>query len=168
MLALPFPAIDPVAISLGPLAVRWYALAYLAGIVLGIARLAAEWPQLGPGAVLVVAGAGPVAMQRRWRPLVAVAFAGWLAGITLWPLVSAGGTSVTVLDVGQGDAVLLRLPKGEGWRLRAQDAAVRLEESVYLGGPGEPRRSLQVVMTGSLRAPRTTVKWGLRRETKSR
>ena len=33
--ALPFPAIDPVAICLGPLAVRWYALAYLAGILLG-------------------------------------------------------------------------------------------------------------------------------------
>ncbi|MFQ5954094.1 MAG: prolipoprotein diacylglyceryl transferase [Kiloniellales bacterium] len=35
MLALPFLAIDPVAIQLGPLAVRWYALAYVAGIVIG-------------------------------------------------------------------------------------------------------------------------------------
>lgn len=34
LLALPFPAIDPVAISLGPLHVRWYALAYIVGIVL--------------------------------------------------------------------------------------------------------------------------------------
>jgi len=30
-----FPAIDPVAIEIGPLAIRWYALAYVAGIVLG-------------------------------------------------------------------------------------------------------------------------------------
>ena len=30
-----FPNIDPVAISLGPLAIRWYALAYIAGLVLG-------------------------------------------------------------------------------------------------------------------------------------
>ena len=30
-----FPAIDPVAIALGPIAIRWYALAYIAGIVLG-------------------------------------------------------------------------------------------------------------------------------------
>jgi phosphatidylglycerol:prolipoprotein diacylglycerol transferase len=30
-----FPAIDPVAIELGPFAVRWYSLAYIAGIVLG-------------------------------------------------------------------------------------------------------------------------------------
>ena len=34
--ALPFPGIDPVAIAIGPLAIRWYALAYLAGLMLGI------------------------------------------------------------------------------------------------------------------------------------
>jgi phosphatidylglycerol:prolipoprotein diacylglycerol transferase len=34
-LALTFPAIDPVAVHLGPLAIRWYALAYIAGILLG-------------------------------------------------------------------------------------------------------------------------------------
>ena len=32
---LPFPAINPVLISIGPFAVRWYALAYIAGIVAG-------------------------------------------------------------------------------------------------------------------------------------
>jgi len=35
MLALAFPPLDPVAVSIGPLVVRWYALAYLAGFVLG-------------------------------------------------------------------------------------------------------------------------------------
>ncbi|MBW6398045.1 prolipoprotein diacylglyceryl transferase [Roseomonas sp. HJA6] len=33
--AIPFPMIDPVAVQVGPLAIRWYALAYIAGIVLG-------------------------------------------------------------------------------------------------------------------------------------
>ena len=33
--ALPFPAIDPVLVSFGPIAVRWYALAYIVGILLG-------------------------------------------------------------------------------------------------------------------------------------
>ena len=33
--ALPFPDIDPVLISFGPFAIRWYALAYIAGILLG-------------------------------------------------------------------------------------------------------------------------------------
>jgi len=35
MFAIPFPAIDPVIISIGPLAIRWYSLAYIAGLVLG-------------------------------------------------------------------------------------------------------------------------------------
>lgn len=46
-----FPMIDPIAIQIGPLAIRWYALAYLGGILLGwayadrLARRAALWPQ---------------------------------------------------------------------------------------------------------------------------
>jgi phosphatidylglycerol:prolipoprotein diacylglycerol transferase len=34
-LTIAFPAIDPVAVSIGPFAIRWYALAYIGGIVLG-------------------------------------------------------------------------------------------------------------------------------------
>ncbi len=33
--AVPFPNIDPIALELGPLAIRWYGLAYLTGILLG-------------------------------------------------------------------------------------------------------------------------------------
>ena len=32
---MPFPEFDPVLISIGPFPIRWYALAYVAGIVLG-------------------------------------------------------------------------------------------------------------------------------------
>ena len=35
MLAIAFPAIDATLIEIGPLAIRWYALAYIAGILLG-------------------------------------------------------------------------------------------------------------------------------------
>jgi phosphatidylglycerol:prolipoprotein diacylglycerol transferase len=35
LFAIPFPAIDPVLIAFGPFAIRWYALAYIVGIVLG-------------------------------------------------------------------------------------------------------------------------------------
>ena len=34
-MALAFPAIDPIAIEIGPFAIRWYALAYIAGILGG-------------------------------------------------------------------------------------------------------------------------------------
>lgn len=33
--AIPFPMIDPTLIEIGPFAIRWYALAYIAGIVIG-------------------------------------------------------------------------------------------------------------------------------------
>ena len=49
MLILPFPVIDPVAIALGPFAIRWYSLAYVFGLILGwryMLRLAARPPDL--------------------------------------------------------------------------------------------------------------------------
>jgi phosphatidylglycerol:prolipoprotein diacylglycerol transferase len=52
--AIPFPAIDPVLIEIGPFAVRWYALAYIAGLLLAwrYCRWLASLPpkQLGPEA----------------------------------------------------------------------------------------------------------------------
>jgi phosphatidylglycerol---prolipoprotein diacylglyceryl transferase len=35
MFLIPYPAIDPIAVSLGPFAIRWYALAYIAGLLIG-------------------------------------------------------------------------------------------------------------------------------------
>ena len=35
LLALPFPSIDPVALAIGPITVKWYALAYIAGLIGG-------------------------------------------------------------------------------------------------------------------------------------
>ncbi len=49
--AIPFPNIDPVALQLGPVAIKWYGLAYLAGLLLGwlyIRRLLSE-PELWAG-----------------------------------------------------------------------------------------------------------------------
>ncbi|MDE3037257.1 MAG: prolipoprotein diacylglyceryl transferase [Pseudomonadota bacterium] len=39
---LPYPDVNPVAIRLGPLAIRWYSLAYIAGILLGWQVIAKE------------------------------------------------------------------------------------------------------------------------------
>ena len=35
LFTLAYPSIDPVLIAIGPLPIRWYALAYIAGLVLG-------------------------------------------------------------------------------------------------------------------------------------
>lgn len=54
MLAIAFPSIDPVAVSLGPLSIKWYGLAYVAGLMLGwfyLKRLVADtalWPNGNP------------------------------------------------------------------------------------------------------------------------
>lgn len=53
-LTIPYPNIDPVAIAIGPLTVKWYGLAYMAGLLLGwlyIRRLLSEgrlWPKGEP------------------------------------------------------------------------------------------------------------------------
>ncbi|WP_426955356.1 heparinase II/III family protein [Muricoccus radiodurans] len=52
--------------------------------------------------------------------------------------------SVTASPQEDETAVLLRLPSGAGWRLRARGGTVSVEESVHLFG--EPRRGQQVVV----------------------
>jgi phosphatidylglycerol:prolipoprotein diacylglycerol transferase len=53
---VPFPKFDPVLVHIGPLAIRWYALAYIAGILLGwryavaLARNTRLWAPAAPPA----------------------------------------------------------------------------------------------------------------------
>ena len=63
-----------------------------------------------------------------------------------------------------GDSVILRLPSGDGWRFRATGGRPQLEDSVYLGAPGAPRRCQQIVVRGALNGDGATVKWRLGRE----
>ena len=57
-LTIAFPVFDPIAISIGPIAIRWYALAYIGGIVLGwiYARSLVKKEQLwgGPAPITLV------------------------------------------------------------------------------------------------------------------
>jgi len=54
---IPFPTFDPVLISIGPIAIRWYALAYIVGIILGWlyarAVIRSEQPWGGPAPLTV-------------------------------------------------------------------------------------------------------------------
>ncbi len=55
--------------------------------------------------------------------------------------------------------VLLRLPSGAGWRLRAKGARVAIEESIYLAG--EPRRSQQIALHAEPGS--TSLQWAIGR-----
>jgi uncharacterized heparinase superfamily protein len=46
-----------------------------------------------------------------------------------------------------GGSVILKLPNGEGWRLRCGSGALGIEESIYFGG-GSARRAEQLVVSG--------------------
>jgi uncharacterized heparinase superfamily protein len=66
---------------------------------------------------------------------------------------------VTTLQA-EEQAVLLRLPSNQVWRLRSKFAKVTVEESLYLGG-SEPRQTSQVVLTAE---PQTnTIQWAIGR-----
>lgn len=71
---LPYPAIDPIAFAIGPFAVHWYGIAYVAGIMLGwfYAKRMVERADLWPGAT------SPMSVQKLDDFLVWVA-----AGIVL-------------------------------------------------------------------------------------
>ena len=71
------------------------------------------------------------------------------------------GVQATMAQSGQ--AVLMRLPSGCGWRLRASGAGMGLAESIYLGEEGRQRRSEQIVLVGQVPADGLTVKWALTR-----
>ena len=95
--------------------VGWEPLLHVAGfasgLVLDVARVAAEWPQLGITATLGLAVLVGLAWLTHKRWLVATV----LAVVLVASVVSPGPPSVpsvVVLDVGQGDAILLRDPSG--------------------------------------------------------
>lgn len=62
---------------------------------------------------------------------------------------------------GEGEAVVMRLPGGGVWQLRADGAPLVLEESVYLGG-NEAKRTEQVVLASRADQPQQ-VRWAFTR-----
>lgn len=134
--ALPFPMIDPVLVEIGPLAIRWYALAYIVGLLLGWRYMRAfvakppkamsaqdvddffVWATLGVilggriGYVLFynfnVYSHDPLAIFRVWEG--GMAFHGGLAGviIALWLFARSRGLNFIAI----GDAIAGAAPIG--------------------------------------------------------
>lgn len=84
---MPFPHFNPVLLQIGPLAIRWYALAYIAGILLG-------WRY----------GLRLLAATGLWAPLRPPATAVQIDDLILWITlgVIVGGRTGYVLFYGQG------------------------------------------------------------------
>jgi phosphatidylglycerol:prolipoprotein diacylglycerol transferase len=100
--AVSFPAIDPVAFSIGPLAVHWYGLAYVAGILLGwlIARDLLKRPHLWPN------GQAPATLQQiddfiLWVAIGVVA-GGRLGYIFFYDFASVAANPMRAIEVWNG------------------------------------------------------------------
>ncbi|MDD3288591.1 MAG: heparinase II/III family protein [Alphaproteobacteria bacterium] len=64
-----------------------------------------------------------------------------------------------------GQTALLRTGSGAGWRLRAEGGDLSLESGVYCGND-QPRRSMQLKLSGRIDKDPTVIKWSLVREKK--
>ncbi|MCW5749451.1 MAG: heparinase II/III family protein, partial [Alphaproteobacteria bacterium] len=58
-----------------------------------------------------------------------------------------------------GASALLRLPSGQGWKVRASGATMTLADSVWLGDGRRIRRTAQIALVGGLGPDGAKVKW---------
>ncbi|MSO76285.1 MAG: prolipoprotein diacylglyceryl transferase [Alphaproteobacteria bacterium] len=138
LLVLAFPAIDPVALEIGPIQIRWYALAYVASLLLAwryVRRLSLGQPAVMSGEAVddllvwatlgVILGgrlgyvlfykpgyylAHPVEALQVWQG--GMSFHGGLLGVTLAILLFACGLKLSPLRV--ADMVAPAVPIGLG------------------------------------------------------
>ena len=73
----------------------------------------------------------------------------------------APGVEVTATADGQG--ALLRVERGPMWQFRAKGGVLHIEDSVWIDGEGNPRATMQFVITGDAPAGGVSVSWLLKR-----
>ena len=61
--------------------------------------------------------------------------------------------------VQEGNAILLRLPSGAGWRFRATGGVMALQESVYLGAGSHLKRTEQIAVSSATQLGTGQIKW---------
>ncbi|NBX66630.1 MAG: heparinase [Proteobacteria bacterium] len=64
----------------------------------------------------------------------------------------------------EGQAALLRLPSGGGWRFSKKSGALSLETSIYCGTGNTPRKTQQLVLTGVTEGGTTEIAWAFTEE----
>jgi len=132
--------------------------AWLAGIVLLLARVASAWPQIGwLGLGIILAGVWLHLRLPRLRGVVALLSAALLALTILGPIRAAPNAGVVVLDVGQGDSILVSGGQGRFALVDGGPDPVRLVESLQEYGV----KGLELVVLTHVHADHATGLSGL-------
>lgn len=63
-----------------------------------------------------------------------------------------------------GDEALIKIPGGTGWRFSVQGAALKIEDSVYLGEGVRPRKTKQIVLSALMQTDVAQIKWAMQKE----
>ncbi len=71
---------------------------------------------------------------------------------------------VVASSIQDGEALLLKLPGGSGWRFYKEGARIALEPGIYLGSGSIPRKTQQIVIAGVAEGSETTIRWVLSRD----
>jgi len=72
-------------------------------------------------------------------------------------------SKVSASPLGDGRQILLRLGNGTGWVFEAAECATEIEDSVYFGDGGKPRRTKQIVITRPFEGRTCQIIWHLMR-----
>ena len=59
--------------------------------------------------------------------------------------------------------LMLALPDGSFWQFRVDEPGLAIEESLWVDGGGQPRQTLQLVVTGDVGREGDMVHWSLRK-----
>lgn len=62
-----------------------------------------------------------------------------------------------------GSGAMLALPDGSFWQFRVDEPGLAIEESLWVDGGGQPRQTLQLVVTGDVGREGDMVHWSLRK-----
>ena len=153
-----FPQFDPVAVQVGPIAIRWYALAYITGLVLGwqlMRRLARQGPAVATGeqvddfltwATLGVVLGGRLGYVLFYQPALYFAHPAQILAVWQGGMSFHGG----VLGVVVASAVLHATPPHPAARLCRPDGGLRADRA----GARAPRQLHQRRAVGAAGAGR--------------
>ncbi|MCC6598714.1 MAG: heparinase II/III family protein [Alphaproteobacteria bacterium] len=71
---------------------------------------------------------------------------------------------IMVSLINEGQEALLRMQSGTGWRFHVAGGHMMLEDSLYMGSGGQPRKTKQLVICRQVIDKKNQIKWALQKE----